>query len=239
MKIQTFTKSYEGRRVLEVPELELEGGKIYGVIGANGSGKSTFAKVLAGVAQADIPGRKTEKGLRLGYMPQKNYAFRMSVRENIFLGKRDEKRAAELMEALGISHLADKRARLLSGGETARMALARLMMQDFRLLILDEPTAAMDMESSLLAEKLMGDYCRRSGCALVLITHSLQQAERMADELLFFHEGRLLERGEKRRLLSSPAGPELRRFLDFYGSGGKEVPENAQPTQPVRRGEGK
>ena len=225
MKIQTFTKSYEGRRVLEVPELELEGGKIYGVIGANGSGKSTFAKVLAGVVQADIPGRKTEKGLRLGYMPQKNYAFRMSVRENIFLGKRDEKRAAELMEALGISHLADKR--------------ARLMMQDFRLLILDEPTAAMDMESSLLAEKLMGDYCRRSGCALVLITHSLQQAERMADELLFFHEGRLLERGEKRRLLSSPAGPELRRFLDFYGSGGKEVPENAQPTQPVRRGEGK
>ena len=122
MKIQTFTKSYEGRRVLEVPELELEGGKIYGVIGANGSGKSTFAKVLAGVVQADIPGRKTEKGLRLGYMPQKNYAFRMSVRENIFLGKRDEKRAAELMEALGISHLADKRARLLSGGETARMA---------------------------------------------------------------------------------------------------------------------
>ena len=94
------------------------------------------------------------------------------------------------------------------------------MMQDFRLLILDEPTAAMDMESSLLAEKLMGDYCRRSGCALVLITHSLQQAERMADELLFFHEGRLLEGGEKRRLLSSPAGPELRRFLDFYGSGG-------------------
>ena len=239
MKIQTFTKSYEGRRVLEVPELELEGGKIYGVIGANGSGKSTFAKVLAGVVQADIPGRKTEKGLRLGYMPQKNYAFRMSVRENIFLGKRDEKRAAELMEALGISHLADKRARLLSGGETARMALARLMMQDFRLLILDEPTAAMDMESSLLAEKLMGDYCRLSGCALVLITHSLQQAERMADELLFFHEGRLLERGEKRRLLSSPAGPELRRFLDFYGSGGKEVPENAQHTQPVRRGEGK
>lgn len=239
MKIQTFTKSYEGSRVLQVPELELEGGKIYGVIGANGSGKSTFAKVLAGVVQADIPGRKTEKGLRLGYMPQKNYAFRMSVRENIFLGKRDEKRAAELMEALGISHLADKRARLLSGGETARMALARLMMQDFRLLILDEPTAAMDMESSLLAEKLMGDYCRRSGCALVLITHSLQQAERMADELLFFHEGRLLERGEKRRLLSSPAGPELRRFLDFYGSGGKEVPENAQPTQPVRRGEGK
>lgn len=220
MKIQAFSKTYEGRRVLEVPELELEGGKIYGIIGANGSGKSTFAKVLVGVIPADEPGRKLEKGLSLGYMPQKNYAFRMSVKSNILLGRRDPRRAGELMQALGIEKLADKRARLLSGGETARMALARLMMRRFELLILDEPTAAMDMESSLLAEKLMGDYCRRSGCALVLITHSLQQAERMADELLFFHEGRLLERGEKRRLLSSPAGPELRRFLDFYGSGG-------------------
>lgn len=220
MKIQAFTKSYDGRRVLEVPELELEGGKIYGIIGANGSGKSTFAKVLAGVIPADEPGRKLEKGLSLGYMPQKNYAFRMSVKSNILLGRRDPRRAGELMQALGIEKLADKRARLLSGGETARMALARLMMRRFELLILDEPTAAMDMESSLLAEKLMEDYCRRSGCTLLLITHSLQQARRMADELLFFHQGRLLERGEKRRLLSSPAGPELRRFLDFYGSGG-------------------
>ncbi len=220
MKIQAFTKTYEGRRVLEVPELELESGKIYGVIGANGSGKSTFAKVLAGVIPADVPGRKTEKGLSIGYMPQKNYAFRMSVKNNILLGKRDPRRAEELMAALGIEQLADKRARLLSGGETARMALARLIMRRFELLILDEPTAAMDMESSLLAEKLMEDYCRRSGCTLLLITHSLQQARRMAEELLFFHQGRLLEQGEKNRLLSAPAGLELRRFLDFYGSGG-------------------
>lgn len=224
MKIQAFTKTYGGRRALDVPELELEGGKIYGVIGANGSGKSTFAKVLAGVIPADVPGRKTEKSLSLGYMPQKNYAFRMSVKNNILLANRDPQRAARLMAALGIEHLENKRARLLSGGETARMALARLMMKDFQLLILDEPTASMDMESSLLAEKLMADYCRRSGCALVLITHSLQQAQRMADELLFFHEGKLLERGEKIALLGDTAGPELRRFLDFYGGGPERLP---------------
>ncbi len=219
MKIQAFSKTYEGRRVLEVPELELEGGKIYCVIGANGSGKSTFAKVLAGAVPADEPGRKLEKGLSLGYMPQKNYAFRMSVKNNILLGKRDPRRAEELMAELDIEQLADKRARQLSGGETARMALARLTMRDFDILLLDEPTAAMDMEGSLLAEKLMRDYCRRSGCALLLITHSLQQARRMAEELLFFHRGRLLEKGEKSKLLNAPAGTELRRFLDFYGSG--------------------
>ena len=186
MKIQAFSKTYEGRRVLEVPELELEGGKIYCVIGANGSGKSTFAKVLAGAVPADESGRKLEKGLSLGYMPQKNYAFRMSVKNNILLGKRDPRRAEELMAELDIEQLADKRARQLSGGETARMALARLMMRDFDILLLDEPTAAMDMEGSLLAEKLMRDYCRRSGCALLLITHSLQQARRMAASSLAF-----------------------------------------------------
>lgn len=220
MKIQSFTKSYGGRRVLDLPGLELERGKIYGVIGANGSGKSTFAKVLAGITSADLPGPKTEKGLSLGYMPQKNYAFRMSVKKNIMLGSRDRARAESLMDALGIEQLADKGAKSLSGGETARMALARLMMKDFDLLILDEPTAAMDMESSLKAEGLMADYCRRTGCTLVLITHSLPQAERVADMLLFFHEGQLLEQGEKQRLLAAPACLELRRFLYFYGMGG-------------------
>lgn len=219
MKIEGFSKSYGGRRVLEVPQLELDKGKIYGIIGANGSGKSTFAKVLAGVISADEPGRKIEKGLSLGYMPQKNFPFRMSVMDNILLTSRDRERAGKLMERLGIEQLADKRASSLSGGETARMALARLMMRDFELLILDEPTAAMDMESSLLAERLMEDYCSRTGCTMLLITHSLQQARRIAGELMFFHQGKLLEQGTKETLLSKPSSPELRRFLEFYGSG--------------------
>lgn len=216
MKIAAFTKTYSGRKVLDFPGMELERGKIYGVIGANGSGKSTLAQVLAGVLPADQPGSKIEPGLSVGYMPQKNYAFRMSVRSNILLGGKDKARAEQLMEALQIAPLADKRANRLSGGETARMALARLMMRRFDLLILDEPTAAMDMESSKLAEGLILDYCRESGCALILVTHSLQQARRTADEVLFFHGGQLLEQGAKEKLLYSPDAPETRRFLEFY-----------------------
>ena len=150
-------------------------------------------------------------------MPQKHYAFRMSTRANILLGKKDEICAAELMSALQISHLAAKRADQLSGGETARMALARLMMRSYDLAILDEPTAAMDVETTGLAEKEVLRYVQDTSCALVLVSQSLRQARRLADEVLFFHEGKLLESGVKQELLQNPKSPETRQFLDFYG----------------------
>ena len=216
MKIHAFTKTYDGVAVLDFPGLELEPGKIYGVIGANGSGKSTFAKIVAGILSADRR-EKPAGDIRVGYMPQKNYAFRMSVQKNIWLGKKDYMLANHLMDQLQISHLALKRADKLSGGETARMALARIMMGRYDLVILDEPTAAMDMETTLLAERIVADYVHRTGCTLLLITHSLQQARRLADEVLYFHKGKLLEVGSAKTVLESPSKEETRTFLEFYG----------------------
>ena len=215
MKIAAFTKTYGGRTVLDFPGVELEPGKIYAIIGANGSGKSTFAKVLAGIEKADRKGRLTD--VSIGYMPQKNYAFRMSTRANLLLNGTDKVRADMLMDAVQIAHLADARADRLSGGETARMALARLMMRPYDLAILDEPTAAMDMETTLLSESLIGQYVQETGCALILVTHSLQQARRIADQVLYFHKGILLESGYKEKILTDPTQPETRQFLEFYG----------------------
>ena len=216
MKISAFSKTYEGRTVLDFPGLELESGKIYAVIGANGSGKSTFAKILAGVLPADRRGKWLDGG-SVGYMPQKNYAFRMSTKANILLNGSDEKRADKLMKAIQIHHLASKRADRLSGGETARMALVRLMMKSYDLVILDEPTAAMDMETTILSENLIADYVRETGCAMILVTHSLQQARRIAHQVLYFHKGKLLEYGPKEQVLSEPQMAETKGFLEFYG----------------------
>ena len=216
MKIAAFTKTYEGRRVLDFPGLELERGLIYAVIGANGSGKSTFAKILAGVLPADKKLRYSDAS-SVGYMPQKNYAYRMSTLSNILLNGSDRARADLLMEKLQIKALENKRANRLSGGETARMALARLMMKSYELVILDEPTAAMDMETSSLSEEMIVDYVKETGCTLLLVTHSLQQAKRIADRVLYFHKGQLLEQGEKDVLLYKPQKPETRQFLEFYG----------------------
>ena len=216
MKIAAFSKTYEGRTVLDFPGMELQPGKIYAIIGANGSGKSTFAKILAGILPADRKGPLSDVA-SIGYMPQKNYAFRMTTRKNILLNGKDEARADSLMDAIQIRHLENKRADRLSGGETARMALIRLMMKKYELVILDEPTAAMDMETTVLSEKLIAEYVRETGCTLILVTHSLQQARRIADEVLYFHKGKLLESGPKETLLYAPAKAETKQFLEFYG----------------------
>ena len=216
MKISAFSKTYEGRTVLDFPGMEVQPGKIYAVIGANGSGKSTFAKILCGILPADKRGKYVDTA-SIGYMPQKSYAFRMSTQRNIWLAGKEYKRANDLMDRLQIGHLALKRGDRLSGGETARMALARLMMKPFDLVILDEPTAAMDMETTLLAEELITEYVRKTGCALILVTHSLQQARRIADEVLYFHKGKLLESGPTEQVLDAPKVPETRKFLEFYG----------------------
>lgn len=216
MKISAFSKTYDKTKVLDFPGAQLQPGKIYAIIGANGSGKSTFAKILAGVLKADRKGPPLDTA-SVGYMPQKNYAFRMTTKANILLNGKEEARANALMDALQIRHLESKRADKLSGGETARMALARLMMKPYDVVILDEPTAAMDMETTSLSEDLIVQYVRETGCTLVLVTHSLQQARRIADEVLFFHKGRLLESGSKKEVLYQPAMAETRQFLEFYG----------------------
>lgn len=217
MRVSAFSKTYNGVTVLDVPELEFRPKKIYSIIGSNGSGKSTYAKILAKILPADQKGPQFDADIIVGYIPQKNYAFRMSTRSNILLGGSDRTKAEYLMEVLQISGLADQRADRLSGGETSRMALARLMMKSYDLVILDEPTAAMDVETTFLSENLILEYARESGCVLLLITHSLQQARRIADEILFFHKGQLWETGPKEKLLSSPIRPETRLFLEFYG----------------------
>ena len=216
MNIAAFSKTYDAVTVLSFPGMKLEPGKIYAIIGANGSGKSTFAKILAGVLKADEKGRLLDTG-SVGYMPQKNYAFRMSTKANILLNGGEEARANHLMDALQIRHLETKRADRLSGGETARMALARLMMNRYDVVILDEPTAAMDMETTLLSEKLICEYVRETGCALILVTHSLQQARRIADGVLYFHRGKLLESGPREQVLYQPERSETKQFLEFYG----------------------
>ncbi len=216
MKTAAFAKSYGGRTVLTLPELTLTPGEITAVIGPNGSGKSTLAKVLAGIEPPD--GKQAVlPGVSVGYLPQKPFAFRMSTEKNILQNGNDPVRAKELMTALGIDALAKQSAKKLSGGETARMALCRILMRRYELLILDEPTTAMDMESTLAAETLLADYCRETRSAVLLVTHSIPQARRLASRVLFLCRGALAEQGPTEAVLTAPQSEETRRFLAFYG----------------------
>ena len=191
MKTNAIRKTYKGRLVLDMPSLGLEGGKVYSIVGANGSGKSTFAKILAGIVDAD-EGECTLTDV--GYMAQKSYAFNMSLEKNILINGDNKERCKKLMDALNISHLANNKAKTLSGGETAKMALARIMMKEYKVLILDEPTAAMDRESVSLAEELIKEYCKQTQCVTILITHSLEQSKRMSHEIIEIDYGKIIKR---------------------------------------------
>ena len=216
MKTTAFTKTYAGRTVLSLPELELPQACITAVIGPNGSGKSTLAKILAGIERADEK-RPILSGVSVGYLPQKSFPFRMSTEKNILQNGNDPARARALMKELGIDALAGQSAKKLSGGETARMALCRILMKRYELLILDEPTAAMDMESTLAAEGLIRKSCVETGCGVLFITHSISQARRIADRVIVLHQGRLIEQGESVQVLSKPKQEKTKNFLEFYG----------------------
>lgn len=216
MKTEAFTKTYAGRRVLDLPELEIVPGAVTAIIGANGSGKSTMARVIAGMEPADGSKSVTTSG-KIGFLPQKPFAFRLTVEQNLALNGGDEAKRTKLLEALGLTSLRRSRAKRLSGGETAKMALARILLGSYELLLLDEPTAAMDMASTLSAEQLIGDYARETGCAVVLITHSLQQARRLAQQVLFLDAGKLVELGPAETVLNEPREEKTRQFLEFYG----------------------
>lgn len=217
MEIRHLSKTYGGKRVLDIPAFAFEPNTRYAVIGANGSGKSTLARLLAGVIPAD-PGAGISGGGSVGYMPQKSLGFRLSVRRNLRLGVRDAQageRCERLAAELGLDALAKRDGGSLSGGETARLALARVLAGRWDVLILDEPTAAMDVPAALRAEECILRRQRETGCTLILVTHAFGQAERIGQQALFLHEGLLWEHGPAEQLLHHPLRSETRQFLRF------------------------
>lgn len=206
MKVRAFTKTYVKHKVLDFPGYEFKQGKVYAILGANGSGKTTFAKIVAGVLKNDDNQAISIEG-SVGYMPQRSYAFRMSTLENVMVTGTSKETALETMKSIGIDSLADKKGNKLSGGETARMALARLLVKHYDTVILDEPCASMDIKSIVMAEKMIQEYRDKENATIMIVTHSLSQAKRLADEILFFHEGKLME-------LSSKEAEDYLKFFD-------------------------
>ena len=205
MKVRAFTKTYDKRRVLDFSGFDFEPSKIYAILGANGSGKSTFAKIISGIEACD-DSKPVVSEESLGYMPQHSYAFRMTTLKNVMLGGADEDTALEALRRIGIEALAEKKGNKLSGGETARMALARLLVKHFDTVVLDEPCASMDIKSIKLAEQMIEEYCKRENATVIMVTHSLSQARRIADEILYFHEGSLVD----------ASSDEVAEFLKFF-----------------------
>lgn len=221
MRIERTIKRYGEKTALSVEALAFRYGEICAVMGENGSGKTTLARIAADVLKPDAGGRVLEKGETIGYMPQKSYAFYGTLARNVALGSpagRFDERCHELVSKLGLSSLERAKAKALSGGETARMALARVLAGTWSFLVLDEPTAALDIPSTLAAEQLLKAYRDETGAGMLVVTHSVSQARRLADRIVFLSGGVVVEDGPTEQSLAHPSTPEFAQFLAFLGA---------------------
>ena len=229
LRVESLRKEYGERVVLDIDALTLESGRTYALVGPNGSGKSTFLKVLSGVIDqtsgwVDVVGDVRRDTLSVGYMPQKSYVFGFSVFRNVSMAldasglSRDEVqvRVNQALDAVGMGDFVQARGSGLSGGEAQRVALARMLVRDLDVLMLDEPTASMDITGTLLVEDALTRYRERTGCLLVVATHAPSQAHRIAQDTVMLSSGRVVELGPTAHVLAHPESPEGREFLSYW-----------------------
>lgn len=229
VEIKGLTKTFGERTVLDVESLMLESGLSYALVGPNGSGKSTLIRMLSGVEAAtaghvDVFGDAKREDLAVGYMPQKSYVFGFSVFKNVALALsssglgKDEvsARVKQALDMVGMADMADARGSGLSGGEAQRVALARLLVQDLDVVLLDEPTASMDITGTMLVEDALKSYRERTGCLMLIATHAPSQAHRISDKAVMLSAGRVVELGDTAEVLSAPTSEAGREFLSYW-----------------------
>ena len=208
-------------------DAELRPGLVTAVVGHNGAGKSTLAQVIAGTLRLDsgtvsigervvddaatfVPARR--RGVAMVSQAPRIFTH-MSVAANVSfplrvrgVGRAEARAAAlEQLRAVGIADLASKRASDLSGGQAARVAIARALVFRPEVLILDEPTAALDVEATAQVSAVLRERLAGSGITTLLVSHDIAEVLSLASHMIVMGEGRIVEEGEPARVLASPA----------------------------------
>lgn len=213
-----------GRTVLAGVDLVIDGDGITAVLGPNGSGKSVLMRLIAGLQPPDA-GRIAWSGAPAPTAPvamvfQQPMLIRASVASNVAIGLRtlglaraeQARRVDTVLDRVGLAHRRADSARLLSGGEIQRLALARAWAARPRLLLLDEPTASLDPTATEQVERIVREI-RTEGTKVLLSTHNLAQATRIADDIVFVSAGRIGEHSPAARFFARPQSDEARLFI--------------------------
>ncbi len=207
------------KAVVTGANLELSSGQVVALLGPNGAGKTSLLQAAMGLVPLaggalHLGGTPTEalsareRALRVAYLPQlRTLAWPARVRDVVALGRfaygvafgsslsaEDDKAIDDALAAADLTHLADRRADALSGGEAARMHCARAFASDAPLLLADEPTAGLDPRHQLTTFELLRDYAA-AGRSVLVVLHDVNLAARFADRLVWMHQGRLVADG--------------------------------------------
>jgi len=231
-KIRNLIKEYDSHCVLELPELDIYPGEIFAVVGPSGAGKSTLLRMLNFLERptygsitfgsreftedTDFP---LELRRRVTTVFQRPILLNQTVRENVVYGlklrgqKKTNGDAPSVLEQVGLMHLADQRAATLSGGEAQRVALARAMVIQPDVLLLDEPTANLDPYNIKLIENIILKINQDHHTTLILVTHNIFQARRLAQRVGLILDGKLVEVSKVDDFFHAPNDPRTAAFV--------------------------
>ncbi len=219
--VQNLRKSYDGKDVVAGISFTLQRGECFGLLGPNGAGKTTTLRCCLGLATPDsgaitlagepVPARAREARMRVGVVPQfDNLDPDFSCAENLlvygrYFGIADASiraRTPGLMEFAGLAGKEDTSIRTLSGGMKRRLTLARALVNEPELLVLDEPTTGLDPQARrLIWERLQG--LLKTGTTILLTTHFMEEAERLCGRLAIMDVGRIIAEGTPRALIAA------------------------------------
>jgi len=220
LQARDLTVVLGGVVALDRLDLTLEPGLRTVVLGANGAGKSVLLRTLHGLIAPTAGAVSWSKPTTQAMVFQRPVMLRRSALANIeyalavngISGVERMRRAGDALRRVGLAGIADRPARVLSGGEQQRLALARAWSLEPEILFLDEPTASLDPGATAEIERVIGEI-HASGTRIVMTTHNLGQARRVADEIVFMQSGRAMERTPADRFFTQPASSEARSFL--------------------------
>lgn len=219
IKLENLTIGYEKKALLKTSDISIDSGQFWGVLGPNGSGKSTLLKTILGLIHPLAGQVNSKKGIVLGYVPQSEKfdpIFPVSVYELVSMGRysrvspgkrlgmRDREAIERSIEKAGISHLSNRKFRSLSGGEKQRSLLARAIAGEPDILVLDEPTAAVDIKGEAQIMSLVKDIKKESGLAVLMVSHFLNTISAFSDHIILIDKDKeLFQAGEKSEILNS------------------------------------
>ena len=236
VRVRNLSKTFGGFTALDGIDLDVAEGEVVCIIGPSGSGKSTLIRCINLLETFDEPGEVVVDGIRVRRGPDLasvraevgmvfqsfNLFPHMTVRENVRLapvrvrklgeGEADEK-ALALLERVGIDAQADKYPDQLSGGQLQRVAIARALAMEPRVMLFDEPTSALDPE--MVGEVLeVMQKLAHSGVTMIVVTHEMGFASKVADRVIFMDAGKVVETGAPKEIFDSPGEQRTRDFLN-------------------------